>query len=117
MFQLMIKIEMEYCLINLEAINQRINKIQYDISEKHEAEAKGHDFRDPILPNDIDETLRQLESLRATILPGGEAKPREVSLVIRDEAGTCRASALNQANAVLDRLWDDFFQYSLASGR
>jgi hypothetical protein len=60
---------------------------------------------------DIDETLRQLESLRATILPGGEAKPREVSLVIRDEEGMCRASALNQANAVLDRLWDDFFQY------
>ena len=39
------------------------------------------------------ETLRQLESLRATILPPDEETPREVSLVSRDEAGACQASS------------------------
>jgi hypothetical protein len=66
---------------------------------------------------DIHETLRQLESLRATIHPEGEPEPREVSLVTRDKEGACRALVLDQANALLDRLWDDFFPYSQASSR
>ncbi|NJP04943.1 MAG: DUF3754 domain-containing protein [Chloroflexaceae bacterium] len=64
---------------------------------------------------DIGKTLRNLEALQAPIGPvqsDGNAGMTHVALLQTDTQGIHRVLPLSEANAVMDYIWDNIFQYT-----
>lgn len=74
------------------------NKIEEWMDKKFDAKI---DF-------DIEGPVRNLESIRGNILRNGQ---KETALLTRDHEGKCIPLPLDDAKAVIDSIWDNFFQY------
>ena len=57
---------------------------------------------------DIENTLRSLESIKVR----DHQEKKNISLLIRNEKNHCYTLPLDQAKQVIDRVWDNVFQYS-----
>ena len=57
---------------------------------------------------DIENTLRSLESIKVQ----DHQENKNISLLIRNKKNHCYALPLDQAKQVIDRVWDNVFQYS-----
>lgn len=66
----------------------------------------------PAVDFDMNMVLKQMQSVEATMCVNGDATPRKTALLEIDDNGECRVLSLLDAKRLLDKLWDDAFNYN-----
>ncbi len=66
----------------------------------------------PAVDFDIEIVLRHMQAVHATMCSDASAEPRETALLEFDDNGDCRVLCLLDAKRLLDKLWDEAFDYN-----
>ncbi|MCB0063624.1 MAG: DUF3754 domain-containing protein [Caldilineaceae bacterium] len=66
----------------------------------------------PAVDFDMAMVMQNMQAVRTTMCVNGDATPRESALLEIDENGDCRVLSLLDAKRLLDKLWDETFDYN-----
>ncbi len=66
----------------------------------------------PAVDFDMDMVLRNMQEVHTTMSTRAYAEPRETALLEIDDDGDCRVLCLLDAKRLLDKLWDEAFEYN-----
>ncbi|MEZ4614476.1 MAG: TMEM143 family protein [Caldilineaceae bacterium] len=66
----------------------------------------------PAVDFDMDVVMRHMQAVCTTMCTNGSAMPRETALLEVEENGDCRVLSLLDAKRLLDKLWDEAFDYN-----
>ncbi len=66
----------------------------------------------PAVDFDMDMVLQNMQEVHATMGTRAYVEPRETALLEIDENGECRVLCLLDAKRLLDKLWDEAFEYN-----